>query len=258
MSEQQYPRVDGNRPYGQPMPNSAPSTSAMAVTGLVLGIVALVTSALPIINNFSFFLAALGAIFAIIGLVATVRKTRKGKVLAVVGLVLSVVSIVVVLASQSMYSAAIDKAVSGPGVVGTSTSAANDQGAPSDPSPKADYSNLSVGGVVDLDDGLSVCVQSVQPGLKNYDGSEIVGVAVTYTNNGSSEASFNVFDWKAQDAQGAQRNTAYYSESENELNSGTLAPGGTVTGNVYFDGGVTKVLYYSNMFSDSTVAWIVS
>ena len=39
--------------------------SAMAVASLVLGIVALVTSILPIINNLSFLLAILGIVFAI-------------------------------------------------------------------------------------------------------------------------------------------------------------------------------------------------
>lgn len=109
-----------------------------------------------------------------------------------------------------------------------------------------------------MDNGLSVCVQSVETGLSNYDGSAITGVTVSYANNGSSEASFNLFDWKAQDSQGAQRNTAYYSEATDDLSSGSLAPGGTVTGNLYFEGDVSKVLYYSSLFYDSSVAWTVA
>ena len=68
-----------------------------------------------------------------------------------------------------------------------------------------------------------------------------------------------MFDWKGQDANGAQRSTTVYMNGENALSSGTLAAGGTVSGNVYFDGDVSKVLYYSSVFSKSSqVAWNIS
>ena len=40
--------------------NAPNATSAMAIAGLVLGLIALLTSFIPIINNLSFFLALLG------------------------------------------------------------------------------------------------------------------------------------------------------------------------------------------------------
>ena len=87
----------------------------------------------------------------------------------------------------------------------------------------------------------------------------VTGVRVTYANGGSSEASFNTYDWKGQDAQGAQQYTTYYSEASDALSSGTLAPGGTVTGMVYFDGDLAKVLYYSSMLASSPAAsWTVA
>jgi hypothetical protein len=194
-----------------------------------------------------------------------------------------VLSVVVVLVTQSMYSAAIDKvseelkAGSTPTAVsrssdkpessagaaaGDSSAAASqeaddaggeDQGASQD----VDYQNLSVGETVSFKDGLSITVNSIEGGLQNYDGSEIVCVNVTYANAGSGNASFNVYDWKAEDADGAQRMTTYYSEAENELNSGNLSSGGRVTGNLYFDAPVAKVHYYDNMFNDSSsAAWV--
>lgn len=121
-----------------------------------------------------------------------------------------------------------------------------------------DLSNLAIGETVTFNDGLSVTVNSVQTGLVNYDNSLITCVNVTYANSGSSNASFNVYDWKGEDANGAQRNTAYYSEASEELNSGTLSAGGTVTGNIYFDDGVTRVMFYENMFNDSASAgWLL-
>lgn len=250
----QYRPSDEYRPstrFQEPAP-----LSAMAVTSLVLGIVALLTSFLPIVNNASFFVALLGAVFGIVGIVATARGTRRGKPLAISALVVNVVAIAVVLATQAMFSAAIDEATSGPSAVSASVEQPSAESSSAE--PEADYSNLAIGTTAELDNGLTVCVQSVETGLSNYDGTAITGVTVSYTNNGSGEASFNPYDWKAQDAQGVQRNTTFYSEATDDLKSGSLAPGGTVTGNLYFDGEVSKVLYYSSLFYDSSVAWTVA
>lgn len=119
--------------------------------------------------------------------------------------------------------------------------------------------NLVVGTTVNLPDGLSVTVDSVEPGLTNYDGSAMTGVHVTYTNNGDDGASYNVFDWKGEDANGAQQSTGYYSEGSDELSSGTLAKGGTVSGNVYFKGDLARVLYFGNLLEKTaTASWSLS
>ena len=106
-----------------------PATSAMAIAGLVLGIVALVTSWMPILNNGSFFLALLGAIFAIVGLASTLRRTRSGKVLALAGLIICIIACAAVLAAQQATSKAINDAVdsakNGPAVASTSTAPAD-------------------------------------------------------------------------------------------------------------------------------------
>ena len=119
--------------------------------------------------------------------------------------------------------------------------------------------NLVVGTTVNLPDGLSVTVDSVEPGLANYDGSAMTGIHVTYTNNGDDGASYNVFDWKGEDANGAQQSTGYYSEGSDELSSGTLAKGGTVSGNVYFKGDLARVLYFGNLLEKTaTASWSLS
>ena len=238
-----------------------PATSAMAIVGLVLGIVALATSWMPIFNNGSFFLALLGAIFAIVGLTATLRRTRSGKGLAIAGLIICIIACAAVLAAQQAtskaFNDAVDSAKNGPAV--TSTSAA-----PADASDDTDTAtqsqDLALGTSITLADGLSVSVDSVDTGLTKYDGSPITAVTVTYTNGGSQEASFNVYDWKAQDTQGAQRSQTFYSGDDVvSLGSGTLAPGGTVTGAVCFDGGITKALYYASMLTNSaTASWSLS
>lgn len=82
-------------------------TSAAAIVGLVLGILAIVTSWIPIVNNLSGILAMVGLVFSIVGVVGTVRGTKGGKGLAVAALVLNVLSLVIVLGLQSAWSAAL-------------------------------------------------------------------------------------------------------------------------------------------------------
>lgn len=252
--------MNDQQPNQPVQPPAAPAPkSAMAIAGLVVGIVALVLSAVPIVNNFSALLAVLGAVFGVVGVVGCARAKRSGKGLAIAALIVNVLALIVVLASQSLYSAAIDEAVSGPGVAGVSQPATTEGEASQPASDDADYSAMAVGTVVELDNGLSVSVDAVQTGLVNYDGSAATGITVTYKNNGSSEASFNVYDWKGQDAQGAQRTTGYYSDAENSLSSGTLVPGGTVSGNVYFEGDVVKADYYASLLSSSADAtWVLA
>ncbi len=246
--------------------------SGLAIAGLVLGIIAAVTSFLPIINNLSAILAVIGGVLAAVALVGAIRGKHDAKGLSIAGVVLAVVSFVVVMVTQSAYKAALDKAVSGSQPVASSASsepadskpaesapaaeapASQDGAAPAEQTPQKDFSNLAVGETVTLDSGLSITVNSVDTSLTKYDGSPIVGVNVTYANGGSKSESFNPYDWKGEDANGAQRTTTYYMDSTDELSSGKLSSGGTVTGNIYFEGGTVRILYYSNMFNDNAAA----
>ena len=87
-------------------------TSGLGVTALVLGIVGIVGSWIPIINNVSAFIAFLGVIFGIISIISISKSkgTKGGKGIAIAGTIVSVVAIVVVLATQSMYGKALDSA----------------------------------------------------------------------------------------------------------------------------------------------------
>lgn len=81
--------------------------SASAIVGLVLGIIALLTSFIPIVNNLSFIFAVLGVIFGIVAMVGISRGKKSGKGMAIAALVVNVIAIVVVLGLQSMWSAAL-------------------------------------------------------------------------------------------------------------------------------------------------------
>ena len=233
--------------------------SALGITGFVIGIVALATSFLPIINNFSAILAVVGFVFALIGVIVTVRGTKGGKGLAIAGLIICIVAFAAVLATQSAYSNAINEATSG--AKATSTSSSSE--AKSDSAASQQTDNLSVGTTVNMSNGLSVTVTAVETGLKNYNGEEFTRITVSYANNGSKDAMFNTYDWKGQDAQGAQRNPTYIvggdsADNSARLNSGTLTSGGTASGVLEFEGAISKAVYSpSSLSNQNNVTWVL-
>ncbi|MBR3159192.1 MAG: DUF4190 and DUF4352 domain-containing protein [Atopobiaceae bacterium] len=266
------------------------TSSGLAVAGLVLGILAAVTSFLPIINNLSFFIALIGGILSAIALIGALRGKHTAKGMSIAGVVLAVVSIVIVLVTQSAFKAVLDSASeelqsSSQPVAASekkeeeaeadvkaeeetkSTESASDEKAKEeakaedkeDAEEEADYSSMSIGQSVELKSGLNLTVNSVEPFVGKYNSDDpTVCVNVTYVNNGDSNESFNTFDWKVVDANGVESSQTFVLDGEDELKSGQLQPGGTVSGNVYFEGSPVKVLYYSNMFnSEASIGWVV-
>lgn len=219
-------------------------TSAMAITSLVIGVLALITSFIPIVNNGTFVIAILGAVFGIIGLVGIFKGKKRSKVLGFLALAANILAIIIVLATQSMWSESINNA--------TGNTVKNAKSA----------SEVKVGEAITMNNDLEITVVSVEGGLANYDGTSTTKVVVKYVNNGKSEVSYNSFDWKAENSQGAQTSTTYYSNGNigsnaENLNSGKLAAGGTVTGTLYFKGDVVKMLYSSSIISNTTATWLV-
>lgn len=86
------------------------SKSGLATAGLVLGIIAVLLSAVPIINNFAALLALFALVFGIVGIMKVKKGKKRGKGTAVSAVVLAVVALVVVFASQSFYGAVLDEA----------------------------------------------------------------------------------------------------------------------------------------------------
>lgn len=103
----------------QPMPQQPPTgyvpqhmqqkgTSAMAVTALVLGIIGLILSWIPIVNNGAAVLAVIGLVFGVIATLTTGAKgKKKGRGLAIAGSILCVIALIITLAVQSAASKAI-------------------------------------------------------------------------------------------------------------------------------------------------------
>ena len=92
-------------------PQPPAKTSGLAIVGLILGIVAILGSWIPILNNAAFFIAILGLIFGIIALVSIMKGKSSGKSMAIAAIVVSIVAGGIVLVTQHMFSEAIDEVV---------------------------------------------------------------------------------------------------------------------------------------------------
>ena len=250
-------------PTGQNGPYYPPGThfpgqiqrSSAATTGLVLGIIAIVTSWIPLINWLSFILAITGLVFAVIGTIATVKGTKSGKGKAITSIVLNVLAIIVVIIVQILVLA-VAKEITNDYYSGYYNSGKAETTTGEEP-----Y-DLTVGTSIEVDGGLTVTVDSIET-LTSYDGSLVTGVQVTYVNNSSETQDYSPYSWKGEDTNGAQESgTALYipidGSDDNELFSGTLAVGGTKTGCLYFDEDIEKIVYFSSLFSDEPAAsWLV-
>lgn len=149
--------------------------SGMAIAGFVLGIIALLTSFVPFVNNISFFLAILGIIFTIIGFVGIARGKKTGKGFAIAALVICVVSCAVVLATQNAYSEALTSASSA-----TTVSSSSDGTASSDASAAATETQKSDFTVADEKLNIDTYSATITGTVTNTTDQDKSYVGVTY------------------------------------------------------------------------------
>lgn len=84
--------------------NKNGNTSVLSIIGIVLGVIALITSFIPIINNGSFVVGLIGFIFSIVG----IFKSRK-KTISIISIILCLISMIIVLSLQSQWSKDLNK-----------------------------------------------------------------------------------------------------------------------------------------------------
>jgi hypothetical protein len=105
------PQAPYQQPYAPvPPPYAPPKKGAgLAIASMVLGIIALLLSWIPIINNFAAVLALVGLGLGIPALISGRRGTRGGTGLAITGLVTSVLALVLVVVTQLFFAKVIDE-----------------------------------------------------------------------------------------------------------------------------------------------------
>lgn len=148
---------------------------------------------------------------------------------------------------------------------GATTSTGTTAAASTAPTPDQ-KTTFAVGEKATFDDK-SITLTSIQ---RNYDtgnqfsqpesSKEFVLVNVEIDNNGSDSMDYNSYEFKMQDSNGVQLNEAPTALSDGQLDSGSLAAGGKVTGKMVFevpkgDAGL-KLLYQSfSFFSNKTITF---
>lgn len=127
--------------------------------------------------------------------------------------------------------------------------------------PEAEGDSVrGVGDVFTSKKGLEIRVNSFEPRQEDFLGS-FVCANVTYTNNGDAEAKFQGYwDWKIHNPQGVITDPEF--TTGNMLESGSLAPGGSVTGDVCADDagpGEYRLIFEPQLdfFSTDKEEWVV-
>jgi hypothetical protein len=107
-------------------------------------------------------------------------------------------------------------------------------------------------------DGLVLTSSAVKAGDSTF--GKTLCTTVSYDNGTDESVSFNGFDWKLQDPNGTILSMTI-GGSRKALNSGDLAPGGKVSGDVCFENkgaaaGQYVVRYEGNVFLNDRIAWL--
>ena len=109
---------------------------------------------------------------------------------------------------------------------------------------------------------ISITTTPLQAQQSDYMAPQLC-TTITVKNDGDKQHSFNMFDWKMQDPNGAAKSgMPPFDNAGSGFNSGELAPGGQTSGDLCFDGdpsvapGEYVVLYQGNVFLSDRLAWV--
>ncbi len=259
MSENQP--LQAQNPQGQFMqPAPTPQKkSGLGIASLVLGIIAIVGSWIPILNNISFLLAIIGLILGIVGIVSIRKGKVGGKGLTIAAIIINVVAIVIVICTQWVFGKALDEVSkevnAGSTVVSTTQKA--DAGDSKKTEQKADNSKLAIGKAVTLDNGLQVSVDS-KTEKTDQAGNKYLLVTVSYKNTGSEPVDYASYDWKQTSSSGNMEDPEIAILDKEPLSNGTLKAGGTVSGIVPIKTDAASISYFGNLLDKEAAAtWVL-
>lgn len=177
--------------------------SAMGVTSLVMGILALVISWIPIINNITFLFSILGLVFAIVAFVGIKHHKVRGRGIAYAGLITSIVGFAIMLATQSLYGEVLKQATTTSHTKTATTSTSNNDSEKAQKDDSAgneeksqdnnnDNKDASEG---EIDNGkYHVTIKGAELSGEDYEGNPTVLVTYEVVNNQKDKTS-NPFDW---------------------------------------------------------------
>lgn len=177
--------------------------SAMGITSLVMGILALMISWVPIINNVTFLFSILGLVSAIIAFIGIKHHKVGGRGIAYAGLFISIVSLAIMLATQSFYSAVLkgaseavnDKSSASSTSNNNSEKAQKDDSAGNEEKSQDNNNDNKDASEGEIDNGkYHVTIKGAELSGEDYDGNPTVLVTYEVVNNQKDKTS-NPFDW---------------------------------------------------------------
>ncbi|MCI8366125.1 MAG: DUF5067 domain-containing protein [Eggerthellaceae bacterium] len=156
-------------------------TSGLAVASLVTGIIALVSSFVPLLNILSFPFVILAIVFGAVGIVVVRKGAKGGKGLGIAGLALGVVALIITLVMYGGAAASYDADSSTSGTPAQSQQAPADSGAgASTPDASAAQNESEPAAPYEVVIGEAALAE-------DYQGNSAVVVEYAFTNN-SDEA----------------------------------------------------------------------
>ncbi|WP_028661040.1 DUF4352 domain-containing protein [Nocardioides insulae] len=228
--------------YGQWQPQqNASKGSGLAITALVLAILALLMCWIPIVNLFAALLAVVALVLGVIGFVRARKGNAGGKGMAAGAMIISVIALVGVIVVNVLFGALLDSAGDAieDAADGNTSQSDDQQEAAAEAAPlgtQADVGDYTVSVdrvVLDATDQIAAANEFNEPAEGQY-----VLVSVTATYEGDETGT----PWLDLDVQLAGSDHRMYSTStcsatlESELSAEPdLQAGGTATGDVCFD-----------------------
>jgi hypothetical protein len=233
-----YPSF-GPPAYGPPAGPPPRKGAGLAIASMVLGIIALLLSWVPIINNLAAVLALVGLGLGIPGLIRARRGTHAGSGMAITGIVTSALALVVVVLTQMFFAKVIDEvdrsldeSISQSGTAAEPTTVEDVDSAPQvvplgTPAPVGDY-QVSVDGV-ELDGNATVAAgnQFNEPPTGQY---VVVQVTATYTGTQEGAPGFDLAAvFHGTDSRQYSDSDCMQTLPDDAMDAPTLNPGGADT-----------------------------
>lgn len=212
--------------YGSPSYEPPKGKSGLGIAGLILGIIAILTSFIPIVNNISFFIALVGLILSIIGMVGVSKGKTSGKGLTIAALVLNILSLIIVLATQALFTAVLDEATNttSDSIVASSSSSSESGESSSAVTPATSSSASSQSSTAKYAVTIDGCKQT-----QDYAGKPAIVVSYTWTNNSDSATNFIVAISNQAYQNGVELDTAIVMDADTASLMSDVKPGASTT-----------------------------
>jgi hypothetical protein len=201
---------------------TAPKLEGMAITALVLAIIAVLFSWVPALGIIFGFVGLIAALLGVAGVLASTRKVMSG-----VAIGIGAVAVVVAIVVTAALGAAVDRAVTPGAVSGGTASAAAPTSAPDQSGEVATWGKTYTWG-----DGVAITVQAPRPCTSLRGGGRMIKITTEIVNNGKEPLTTALLAFGDAQFEGVAVSSKFEFEGDcksDNLNSTTVLPGNKFT-----------------------------